>query len=322
MTRHVIVTGGAGFIGSHLVERLLVDGKPVVVIDDLSTGSLANLEAARNHPQLRIIQARVSECGELTALVSGAESIYHLAAAVGVELVLDSPLQSMRTNLRETDAILEAASRRHVPVLLTSSSEVYGRSRKESFSEDDDLRIGPPTHPRWSYACSKLMDEFLALACARERGLPVVIARVFNTIGPRQIGRYGMVLPRFVEAAKRGAPLRVFGDGTQTRCFCDVEDTVEALVRLQNQPPARGGIVNVGGTEPVRILDLARAVIQAAGSSSKIELVPYERVRAAGYEDMSQRRPCVEKLAALVGFTPRTPLSATLARMLTHEPVQ
>jgi UDP-glucose 4-epimerase len=320
MPKHVIVTGGAGFIGSHLVERLLGDGKAVVVIDDLSTGSLANLKPVRNHPRLRIIRARVSECRELPALVARAESIYHLAAAVGVELVLRSPLQSVRTNLRETDAILEAACRHQTPVLLTSTSEVYGKSRKPSFSEDDDLLIGPPTHARWGYACSKLMDEFLALACARERGLPVVIARLFNTIGPRQTGRYGMVLPRFLEAARRGAPLRVFGNGKQTRCFCDVTDTVEALVRLLNAPLARGEIVNVGGTKPIRILDLAAEVVRATGSGSTIELVPWDEVHPAGYEDMRQRRPNVAKLRALVGFRPQRSLQATLARLLGAKP--
>ena len=319
MTKQVIVTGGAGFIGSHLVERLLADGKPVVVIDDLSTGSLANLEAVRSHPQLRVIQARVSECGELAALVSKAESIYHLAAAVGVELVLDSPLQSIRTNLRETEAILEAASQHRIPVLLTSSSEVYGKSQKESFSEDDDLLIGPPTHLRWGYACSKLMDEFLAMACARERGLPVVIARLFNTVGPRQTGRYGMVLPRFIEAAKAGEPLRVFGDGRQMRCFCDVRDAVEALVRLQNAPQTRGNVVNVGSTDSISIMDLALAVIQALDSSSTIELVPYEQVHPAGYEDMRQRQPNVEKLVALVGFSPRILVMATIREMVRNE---
>jgi UDP-glucose 4-epimerase len=269
----------------------------------------------RTHPQLRIIQARVSECGELAALVSPAESIYHLAAAVGVELVLDAPVQSIRTNLRETEAVLEAASQHKTPLLLTSSSEVYGKSRKESFSEDDDLLIGPPTHLRWSYACSKLMDEFLAMAYARERGLPVIIARLFNTVGPRQTGRYGMVLPRFIEAAKAGEPLRVFGDGKQTRCFCDVGDAVEALVRLQNTPHARGKVVNVGSTESIRIMDLASAVIQALDSGSTIEQVPYEQVHPAGYEDMRQRRPNVEKLVALVGFSPQTSLMAVIREM-------
>jgi UDP-glucose 4-epimerase len=321
MTKHVIVTGGAGFIGSHLVERLLADGKPVVVIDDLSTGSLANLGAVRNHPQLRIIQARVSECGELAALVSQAESIYHLAAAVGVELVLNSPLESIRTNLHETEAILEAASQHKIPLLLTSSSEVYGKSQKESFSEDDDLLIGPPTHLRWSYACSKLMDEFLAMAYARERGLPVIIARLFNTVGPRQTGRYGMVLPRFIEAAKAGQPLRVFGDGRQTRCFCDVRDAVEALVRLQNAHQAHGNVVNVGSTQSISIMDLASAVIQALDSDSTIEPVPYERVHPGGYEDMRQRRPKVEKLVALAGFSPQAPLMATIREIVAHNRV-
>ena len=319
MTKHVIVTGGAGFIGSHLVERLLADGKPVVVIDDLSTGSLANLDPVRSHPQLRIIQARVSECGELASLVSQAGSIYHLAAAVGVELVLNSPLQSIRTNLRETEAILEAAGHHKTPVLLTSTSEVYGKSQKESFSEDDDLLIGPPTHLRWSYACSKLMDEFLAMAYAREQGLPVIIARLFNTVGPRQTGRYGMVLPRFIAAAKAGEPLRVFGDGRQARCFCNVRDAVEALVRLQNAPQARGQIVNVGSTQSISIMDLALAAIQALESGSTIERVPYERVHPAGYEDMRQRQPNVEKLVALVGFSPRTPLMATIGEMVRNE---
>jgi UDP-glucose 4-epimerase len=319
MTKQVIVTGGAGFIGSHLVERLLADGQAVVVIDDLSTGSLANLEAVRDHPQLRIIQARVSECGELAALVSESGSIYHLAAAVGVERVLDAPLQSIRTNLRETEAILEAASLHKIPVLLTSSSEVYGKSQKESFSEDDDLLIGPPTQLRWGYACSKLMDEFLAMACARERGVPVIIARLFNTVGPRQTGRYGMVLPRFIAAAKSGEPLRVFGDGQQTRCFCDVRDAVEALVRLENAPQARGQVVNVGSTQSIGIMDLASSVILAVGSGSTIERVPYERVHPAGYEDMRQRRPKVEKLLSLVGFSPRIPLMTTIREMVDNE---
>src|SRR5260221_563595 len=243
-SRHIIVTGGGGFIGSHLVERLLRDGKSVVVIDDFSTGNPRNLEAVRNHPNLRIIKSKISECKELDALVADAESIYHLAAAIGVELVIKEPVRTLQTNLHEAERIMEAASAHQTPILLTSSSEVYGRSERAEFSEDDDLMIGPPTHPRWGYPCSKLMDEFLAMAYARERGLPVIIARLFNTVGPRQTGDYGMVLPRFIEAAKAGKPLRVFGDGSQTRCFCYVGDAVEALVRLQNCPAARGQIFN------------------------------------------------------------------------------
>jgi len=291
------------------VERLLADDKSVVVIDDLSTSSLENLRAVQNHPRLRIIQARVSECAELLDLVSEAESIYHLAAAVGVELVLKSPVRTIQTNLRETEAILEAASHQKVPVLLTSTSEVYGKSQKETFSEDDDLLIGPPTHMRWSYACSKLMDEFLAMGYARERGLPVIIARLFNTVGPRQTGRYGMVLPRFIAAAKSGQPLRVFGDGKQRRCFCHVADTVEALIRLQNCRAALGKVFNVGGMVEVSIAELARLVVQTLGSNSPVELVPYEQAYIWGFEDMYRRRPDTKRLFAATGFQPSTSLT-------------
>src|SRR6266478_2743508 len=224
---HVLVTGGAGFIGSHLVQRLLGEGKSVVVIDDLSTGQLNNLKAMRNDPKLRVIEARISTCPELDRVVHRAESIYHLAAAVGVELVVKSPIHVLETNLHETEVLLKVAADHDVPVLLASTSEVYGKSQKPAFSEDDDLLIGPPHQARWGYACSKLMDEFLALAYAKERSLPVIIARLFNTVGPRQTGEYGMVLPRFISAARRGEPLRVYGDGRQTRCFCFVEDAVE-----------------------------------------------------------------------------------------------
>ena len=314
MNPHILITGGAGFIGSHLVERLLGDGKSVVVVDDCSTGSLENLRAVRRHERLRVIEAKVSECRELPELVAHSESIYHLAAAVGVELVVHSPLRAIQTNLRETECVLEAAAARGVPLLLASTSEVYGRSAKPAFAEDDDLLIGPPNLGRWSYACSKLMDEFLALAHTRERDLPVVIARLFNTVGPRQTGRYGMVLPRFIEAARAGKPLRVFGDGRQTRCFCDVADTVEALVRLQNSPAARGEIFNVGGTGEISIRDLAALVIETVGSSSAIEYVPYAQAYAPGFEDLPRRKPVVEKLARTVNFFPRTALREIIRR--------
>ena len=317
--QHVLVTGGAGFIGSHLVERLLADGKAVVVIDDLSTGNLSNLAAVEKNPRLRIISSKVSACAELPELAAGAECIFHLAAAVGVELVVNEPMRTLETNLRETEVLLAASADRQVPLLLTSTSEVYGKSQKETFSEDDDLIIGPPTQSRWSYACSKLMDEFLALACARERGLPVVIARLFNTVGPRQTGRYGMVLPRFIAAARRGEPLKVYGDGRQTRCFCLVGDCVEALVRLQNCPAARSQIFNVGGTEEVSISDLAAAVIRAAGSSSQIELVPYGEAYAPGFEDMRRRKPMVEKLVRFTGFRPETSLASILRQTFLHD---
>jgi UDP-glucose 4-epimerase len=304
----VLVTGGAGFIGSHLVERLLRDGKSVVVLDDLSTGSLENLRGVANHPKLRIVTGKISGCAELPQIVKEAGSIYHLAAAVGVELVVKSPIHVLETNLHETEVLLEAAATQGLPVLVASTSEVYGKSQKAAFSEEDDLLIGPPHQTRWSYACSKLMDEFLALAYAKERELPVVIARLFNTVGPRQTGQYGMVLPRFIEAARSNQPVRVYGDGRQTRCFCYVLDTVEALVRLQTCAAARSEVFNVGGTEEISIGDLARQVVDTLGSKSTIEFVPYSEAYAPGFDDMRRRKPVVEKLARVTGFRPATSL--------------
>ena len=308
----VLVTGGAGFIGSHLVERLLAKGKSVVVVDDLSTGRLENLHEVRKHPRLRFIHSKVSGCAELPRLADRAETIYHLAAAVGVELVVNSPIRVLQTNLHETEVLLAAAARAGAPVLLASTSEVYGKSSKAGFSEGDDLLIGPPLQPRWSYACSKLMDEFLALAYAQERGLPVVIARLFNTVGPRQTGRYGMVLPRFIAAAREGRALEVYGDGRQTRCFCYVGDTVEALIRLQNCPAARGQVFNVGSSEEISIRKLARLVIQLLHSGSGIRFVPYSRAYAPGFEDMRRRRPVTDKLHETIGFRPLTPLESII----------
>lgn len=304
----VLVTGGAGFIGSHLVERLLDDGETVVVLDDFSTGDPANLNAVSGHPRLRILPGRVSEHRDLVALVAECSFIFHLAAAVGVELVVNSPIRTIETNLDETAAILTAAASEGVPFLLASTSEVYGKSSRPEFSESDDLLIGPPTLGRWGYACSKLMDEFLALAYMRERGLPVNIVRLFNTVGPRQSGRYGMVLPRFVAAALNGEPLKIYGDGGQSRCFCHVADTVESLRRLQLSPQSRGEVVNVGNDQPVTILQLAEVVKAITGSSSPLEFVPYEQAYAAGFEDMRQRRPALAKLEHLTGFRPRKPL--------------
>jgi len=317
--RPILVTGGAGFIGSHLVERLLADGKTVVVIDDLSTGSLENLRAVRSHPRLRVIQSKISACRELPKLAANAEFIFHLAATVGVELVVKSALSVLESSFRETQILLRAAAVRRTPLLLASTSEVYGKNAKPEFGEDDDLLIGPPNHSRWSYASAKLTDEFMALAYAREKSLPVIIARLFNTVGPRQTGRYGMVLPRFIAAAKKGAPLKVFGDGKQTRCFCHVSDAVEALVRLQHCQKTRGEIFNVGGTEEVSILALAQLVVKTLGSKSKIQLVPYAKAYgpvpkgsgvtgAPEFDDMRRRKPQVKKLEHFVKFRPRTTL--------------
>ena len=332
--KHILVTGGAGFIGSHLIECLLAEGKRVVVIDDLSTGRLENLRAVQNHPRLRVIESKISACRELPRLAANAEFIFHLAATVGVELVVKSALHVLEASFHETQILLRAAAVNRTPLLLTSTSEVYGKSAKPAFGEDDDLLIGPPGQSRWSYACSKLTDEFLALAYAREKNLPVIITRLFNTVGPRQTGRYGMVLPRFIAAAKKGEPLKAFGNGKQTRCFCHVGDVVEALVRLQKSgcdalvakklgveasPPPFGEIFNIGGTEEISILGLARLVVKTLGSKSKVKIVPYEKaypVSATGYgvtsaptfDDMRRRKPLVKKLERFVKFRPHTPL--------------
>jgi UDP-glucose 4-epimerase len=302
VSRKALVTGGAGFIGSHLVGRLLARGDSVAVIDDLSTGSEDNLAGVLGNPRLTLIRGKVSEQENLEELAGTADLVFHLAAAVGVELVIHSPIRTMETNLKETEAILEAAAAGTARILVASTSEVYGKSTKEEFSEEDDLLIGPPTLGRWSYACSKLMDEFLALGFRRERGAAVTVARLFNTVGPRQTGRYGMVLPRFVAAAKAGAPLRVYGDGRQTRCFCHVTDTVEAMLRLMDSEAAIGEVVNVGRNEPVSVSALARLVLEMTGSGSAIEFVPYEDAYAPGFEDMRARRPKLAKLEALTGF--------------------
>ncbi len=306
---NILVTGGAGFIGSHLVERLLRDGNSVTVIDDLSTGRRENLRVVAGDANLRFIEAKVSAYPALAEEAARAQAIYHLAAAVGVELVVVSPIRTIQTNLHETEAILRAAAEKGTPVLLASTSEVYGKSQKPVFSEEDDLLIGPPHLGRWSYACSKLMDEFMAMAYAQERGLPVTVARLFNTVGPRQTGQYGMVLPRFIAAAKTGRPIRVFGDGRQMRCFCYVGDTVEALVRLQRSSAARGQVFNVGTTEEISIAGLAELVKRRVGSDSPIEFVPYADAYAPGFEDVRRRKPQLGKLASVVGFRPQTELA-------------
>jgi UDP-glucose 4-epimerase len=311
-SKPIVVTGGAGFIGSHLTDRLLEAGDEVVVVDDLSTGSRANLAMAERNPRFQFRACKVSECGDLEALVAGASMVVHLAAVVGVEQVMRSPVSTIETNLRETEVVLAAASRSGTPVLLASTSEVYGKSSRPEFSETDDLLIGPSTLGRWSYACSKLMDEFLAMAYHRERGVPVRIVRFFNTVGPRQTGAYGMVIPRFVAAARAGLPVRVYGDGLQSRCFCHVADSVEAVIRLMRTPEALGKVVNVGNDQPVQIRELAEKVIQALGSRSQVELVPYETVFGPGFEDMRHRKPSLKVLESLTGFRPGRTLDAIL----------
>jgi UDP-glucose 4-epimerase len=317
--QRVLITGGAGFIGSHLAEALVTQGKEVYVIDDLSTGSADNLAALRDNPRFHFTQASVRDGRELDQLVRQADFIYHLAAAVGVELVVKHPVYTIEDNVRGTEDVLAAAAKRGVGVLLTSTSEVYGKSERDRFREDDDLLIGPPTFGRWSYACSKLLDEFLALAYWREKQLPVYIARLFNTVGARQTGRYGMVVPRFIQAALRDEPILIHGDGRQTRCFCHVSDVVRALVDLPRQPRAVGQIYNVGGTEEVSILDLARRVKQLTESRSELRLIPYDQAYAKGFEDMRRRAPGTDKIYQLMGWHPTKSLDEILQLMVQHE---
>jgi len=315
----ILITGGAGFIGSHLAETLIKRGDSVTVIDDLSTGSLDNLRAVEKHRRFRFVLGSVSENALLADLVSDSEFIYHLAAAVGVELVVHSPVRTIETNIHGTEAVLSLANIRKIPVLITSTSEVYGKSNKPVFHEDDDLLIGPTTLGRWSYACSKALDEFLALAYWRERGLPVYLVRLFNTVGPRQTGRYGMVLPRFVGDAMRGKPIKVFGDGKQTRCFCHVSDVVRALMELPQHPRAVGSVFNVGSTEEISILEVAKRIVELTGSKSQIQLIPYDRAYAPGFEDMRRRVPNTEKIHKLINWKPTVSLSKIIASIAEEE---
>ncbi len=301
---HILITGGAGFIGSHLTDRLIADGNKVTILDDFSTGQSSNLDHLKNHPDLTMIEAQVSTFDNLPQLIESADFVVHLAAAVGVELVVKSPVRTIETNIHETEVLLDAASASKTPVLLASTSEVYGKSSREAFSEEDDLLIGPPHLGRWSYACSKLLDEFLGLAYHKEKGLPVIITRFFNTVGPRQTGKYGMVVPRFVEAALENKDLRIHGDGNQTRCFCHVLDTVEALTRLIQTPEAIGEVFNIGSTHEISIKELAEEVIAQTESDSSLEFIPYDQAYEAGFQDMLKRKPVVDKLERVTGFRP------------------
>jgi UDP-glucose 4-epimerase len=316
--QRILITGGAGFIGSHLAEALVAQGKEVCVLDDLSTGSRANLAALREQPGFQFVQGSVLDAAVLDPVVAKVDFIYHLAAAVGVELVVKSPVSTIENNIRGTENVLAAAAKRGVGVLVTSTSEVYGKSERDCFREDDDLLIGPPTFGRWSYACSKLLDEFLAIAYWRERQLPVFLVRLFNTVGPRQTGRYGMVVPRFVQAALRDQPITIHGDGKQTRCFCHVSDVVRALVALPQQPRAVGQVYNLGSTEEVSILELARRVKLLTESRSELRLISYEQAYAKGFEDMRRRAPSIDKIYQLMGWQPTKSLDQILQLTVAH----
>ncbi len=307
-----LITGGAGFIGSHLAEALVAAGGSVTVIDDLSSGRLENLAALTGQAGFRFVQASILDGAALEPLVAQSDVVFHLAAAVGVELVLRQPLRVIETNVLGTHRVLQAAARYGVKVLLASSSEVYGKASRVPLQEDDDRVLGPTTRGRWVYAETKALDEFLALGYAQEMGLPVVICRLFNTVGPRQSGRYGMVVPRLVGQALRGEPMTVYGDGKQTRCFCHVRDVVRALILLASAPSPVGGVYNIGSQEEVTILALAERIKALSGSRSQIVLVPYEQAYGAGYEDTRRRLPDISRIRAAVGWQPELRLDDIL----------
>ena len=317
--KRILITGGAGFIGSHLAEVLVAEGKEVVVIDDLSTGSLTNISGLRQRANFYFIHASIRDTDALLRAMESVDFVYHLAAAVGVELVVKSPVYTIEDNVRGTEDVLAAAARTGSGVLLTSTSEVYGKSERECFREDDDLLIGPPTFGRWSYACSKLLDEFLALAYYREKKLPVTVVRLFNTVGQRQTGRYGMVVPRFVQAAVRGEPITIYGDGRQSRCFCHVSDVVRALVELPRQPQAAGQIFNIGSTEEVSIRELAERVKKLSASQSELRCLPYEEAYAKGFEDMRRRVPSIAKIRQLIDWEPTKNLDEILRLVIAEQ---
>ncbi len=313
---HMLITGGAGFIGSHLAESLLAAGHTVTAVDNLSTGRLANIAHLTDHPNFQFVYESITNETVMDRLVSTCGLIFHLAAAVGVELIVKDPVRTLETNIEGTAMVLRLARRYRKKVLLASTSEVYGKSNDLPFREDADRVMGPTVKSRWSYAESKAIDEFLALAYHKQFDLPIVICRFFNTVGPRQTGSYGMVIPRLVGQALAGQPLTVYGDGRQTRCFCNVKDTVRAVLALALEPGAVGEIYNVGSQEEVSILHLAERVLALSGSAAPIVRVPYEDAYEKGFEDMQRRVPSLDKIRACVGWQPSIALKQTLGEVI------
>lgn len=313
-----LITGGAGFIGSHLSEALLSRGDEVFILDDLSTGSVENIRHLKSHARFHYTLDTIQNKQVLAELVDESDVVVHLAAAVGVRLIVESPVRTLETNVYGTQLVLDAASKKKKLVFTASTSEVYGKSDKVPFCEDADLVLGPTTIGRWSYAASKALDEFLALSYWKERKLPVMVVRLFNTVGPRQTGRYGMVVPNFVRQALAGEPITVFGTGQQSRCFCDVRDTVQAMLRLLASEMAIGEVVNVGTDHEISIEGLAHFVKQRAQSQSEIIFVPYDQAYEPGFEDMPRRIPSLDKLEKLTGFRPRTSLAEIVDRVIAH----
>jgi UDP-glucose 4-epimerase len=305
MGKRYLVTGGAGFIGSHLAELLVGRGDSVTILDDFSTGRMENLARLQGRAEVQVIRDSVENESAVSAAMESCDAVFHLASAVGVQLVVDEPVRTIRTIIHGTEAVLKAAGKFGKPVLITSSSEVYGKGTRVPFSEDDDVVVGPTRSSRWCYAYSKGVDEFLGLAYHRQHGLPVVIVRLFNTVGPRQVGMYGMVLPRFVTAALKNAPLLVYGDGRQTRCFCHVSDVIDACVGLMEKPAAMGQVFNLGNDGEISIMELARRVIAGCKSSSQIEFISYDKVFGQGFDDMQRRVPKLDKIRSVIDFRPK-----------------
>lgn len=309
---NVLITGGAGFIGSHLAERLLARGDEVRIIDDLSTGSTENIEHLKTVRGFHSFVDTITNHRLMTELIEEADIIYHLAAAVGVRLIVESPTRAMETNIRGTEVVLELAAKKKKRILITSTSEVYGKRNHVPFREDDDLVLGPPEKGRWSYACSKLIDEFLAIAYWKEKSVPTVIARLFNVVGPRQTGRYGMVIPSLVKQALRGSDMTVYGDGLQSRCFTHVNDAVGALISLAESSEANGEVFNIGSTEEISILELAQKIKNMTASESHIVLVPYAKAYKEGFEDMMRRVPDLSKISSAIDYHPSMNLDEIL----------
>jgi UDP-glucose 4-epimerase len=307
-----LITGGAGFIGSHLIEALLGRGDRAIVLDDLSTGSMKNLAGMADHPGLLAVTGSIRDELVVDELMHKCDAVVHLAAAVGVRLIIEEPLRSFTTNLRGSEVVIEAAHRYRRPILIASTSEIYGKNGHSALSETADRILGPTTVARWAYSTAKAVDEILALTYYRERGLPAVVTRLFNTVGPRQSAAYGMVIPTLVKQALMGQPLTVFGDGQQSRCFCHVADIVDALLRVLDNRRAVGSVFNVGSTEEITIFDLAKVIVEKTGSSSEIQLVPYDEAYQEGFEDMRRRVPDVSKIEALTGWRPRHTLQDIL----------
>jgi UDP-glucose 4-epimerase len=313
-----LITGGAGFIGSHLSEALLDRGDEVFVLDDLSTGSVENIRHLKTHNRFHYFFDSITNKQLLAELVDESDAVLHLAAAVGVRLIVESPVRTIETNVYGTQLVLDAASKKKKLVFAASTSEVYGKSEKVPFREDADLVLGATTIGRWSYAASKALDEFLALSYWKEKHQPVIVVRLFNTVGPRQTGRYGMVVPNFVKQALEGKPITIFGDGRQSRCFCDVRDTVQAITRLVHTDAAVGEVVNIGSTQEISIEGLARVVKERTNSESPITYIPYDQAYEPGFEDMPRRIPSLEKLERLTGFRPTTTLPEIIDRVIAH----